>query len=55
MSNLQLIERLCEMLDEATEIIRSQAELLTAHGIETGTGELEEQRGALLREIEKSV
>lgn len=55
MSNLQLIERLCKMLDEAQEIIREQAALLAAHGIETSDGKLEEQRRALLTEIEKSM
>lgn len=55
MSNLQLIERLCRLLDEAQQIIREQAELLDAHGIVTGNGELEEKRRAVLTEIEKSV
>ena len=48
MSHLQIIERLCRMLDGAQEVIRKQAELLAMHGIETDSGELERQRQQLL-------
>ena len=54
MSNLQIIERLCGMLNAAQEIIRQQAELLELHGIETDIGELEDKRAALLKDIELS-
>ena len=55
MTNLQLIERLCRLLDEAQQIIRDQAALLAAHGIETEPGALESQRARLLEGIEKSI
>ena len=48
MSNLELIQRLCCMLDAAQGIIREQAEILAMHGIETDTGELEQRRSTLL-------
>ncbi len=54
MSNLQIIERLCTMLDAAQEIIREQAELLAQHGIETDDGTLERERAKLLSDIELS-
>lgn len=53
MSNIQIIERLCQMLDEAQRIIRFQAELLAMHGIETDNGTLEAERQALLEQIER--
>jgi hypothetical protein len=53
-SHLQIIERLCRMLDGAQEIIRKQAELLAMHGIETDSGKLERQRRELLADIERS-
>ena len=52
MSNLEIIASLCNMLDEALEIIKVQAEILTAHGIETYSGRLEEQRQKLLEKAE---
>lgn len=55
MSNLELIEKLCGMLDEAQEIIRAQALLLQMHGIQTDDGDLEDQRTKLLEEIENSI
>ncbi len=55
MSNLQIIERLCRLLDEAQGIIREQAALLAMHGIETDDGEIERRRGELLGEIERSI
>lgn len=55
MSDLQIIDKLCQMLEEAQQIIKSQAELLAMHGIQTGSGELEEKRTALLCEIERSI
>lgn len=48
MTNLATIAILCEMLDEALEIIKAQAEILSAHGIETYGGRLEKQRENLL-------
>lgn len=54
MGNMELIERLCEMLDTAQDIIRQQAELLNMHGIQTDTGGLEGRRQALLEEIEQN-
>ena len=53
MSNLQIIERLCRILEEACGIIREQAELLEMHGIATETGSIEQKRTALLEQIEK--
>lgn len=52
-SNLQIIESLCAMLDEAQKIIREQAALLDMHGIHTDGGALEQSRAALLSEIEQ--
>lgn len=54
MSNLQLICALCEMLDQAQQIIREQAALMAMHGIETDDGGLEESRARLLDRIEQS-
>lgn len=54
MSNLQLIERLCRMLDDAQQIIREQAALLEMHGITTDDGGLEKKRSDLLAEIEET-
>lgn len=53
MSNLQIIEQLCRMLEEACGVIRQQALLLDMHGIRTDDGTLEKQRAALLERIEK--
>ena len=53
MSNLQIIESLSRMLEEACGIIREQAELLEMHGIATETGSIEQKRTALLEQIEK--
>jgi len=55
MSNLELIARMSVMLEEAACLIREQAALLSQHGIETTTGNLERQRAKLLEDIEKSV
>lgn len=55
MSNLQIIEKLCEMLDSAQAIIREQAALLAMHGIESDAGEIEHRRAELLAEIERSI
>lgn len=55
MSNLELIQRLCCMLDAAQGIIRQQAEILAMHGIESNGLELEKQRAGLLEEIEDRV
>lgn len=54
MSDLQIIERLCKMLDEAQRIIREQATLLAMHGIETDGKLLGEQRQRLLDEVERT-
>lgn len=53
MSHLQIIERLCRMLDEAQSIIRRQEALLTLHGIQTDSGDLEAARRKLLCDIEQ--
>ena len=55
MSNLQIIERLCQLLEIASSVIREQAEILAKHGIETQDGGLEEKRTRLLEDIEKSI
>lgn len=55
MSNLELICRLCDLLDRAQQIIREQAALLDMHGIQTDTGEIERRRTELLAEIERSI
>lgn len=55
MSNLQIIERLCLLLDMAQDIIRQQAGLLAQHGIESDSGGLEAGRAALLCDIETSI
>lgn len=55
MSNLQIIERLCALLDGAQNIIKEQERLLALHGIETDAGELEDRRAALLEDIELSM
>lgn len=55
MSNLELIERLCGLLDVAQKIIKEQAEMLAMHGIETDSGEVERQRAELLDVIERSI
>lgn len=54
LSNLQIIERLCNILDTAQMIIREQADVLAQHGIETDGGELERKRSQLLEDIEGS-
>lgn len=55
MTTLQIIERLCSMLDDAQEIISEQARLLEMHGIHTEDGRLEEMRDELLRAIKSEV
>lgn len=55
MSNLEMIQRLCELLEQAAREIRIQAELLAMHGIETDDGGLEERRTKLLEDIENSI
>lgn len=55
MSNLQIIERLCQLLEIASGVIQEQAEILAQHGIETGDGGLEEKRAKLLEDIEQSI
>ena len=52
MNNLQIICRMCEMLDQAQRIIRRQAEILDMHGIKTEDGELETKRAQLLENID---
>jgi len=54
-SNLEIIQRMCEMLDTAQRVIREQAELLAQHGIVTDDGGLEEERTRLLTDIENSI
>ncbi|MEG1515964.1 MAG: hypothetical protein RSD95_13840 [Clostridia bacterium] len=55
MSNLQIINRLCLMLDQAQAVIREQAALLAMHGIETDDGGLEAKRVRLLTDIENGL
>ena len=55
MSNLEILDRLGRMLDDAQQIIREQAQLLAMHGIETSGGDLEEKRTQLLKDIEGSI
>ena len=55
MSNLEIIASLCSMLDDAQRIIRAQAEILSAHGIETADRRLEEQREILLDRMERGL
>ena len=55
MSNLEVIQRLCAMLDAAQGVIRAQAEILAMHEIESEGGELESRRQALLNDIEMTV
>ena len=52
MSNRESIASPGNMLYEALEIIKVQAEILSAHGIETYSGRLEEQRQKLLEKAE---
>ena len=54
-SALELIERLCNMLDAAQKIIKEQAAILAEHGIETDSGEIERRRAELLDAIEHSI
>ena len=54
MSHLEIIERLCRMLDDAQNIIREQAALLEMHGITTDDSGLERKRSDLLAEIERT-
>ena len=53
MSNLQIIEALSRMLEEACGIIRQQAALLEMHEIKSVDGSIERERAALLERIEK--
>lgn len=51
MSNLQIIERLCTLLEDASRIIKEQAGLLELHGICTETGDFEKNRKEFLDAI----
>jgi|GEM_PF-409768 len=56
MSNLELILRLCQLLDGAQDIIRRQAEIMAMHGIDFEDGsEIKEGRKRLLEDIERSI
>ena len=55
MSMVVIIASLCSMLDEAQRIILAQAEILSAHGIETADRRLEEQRESLLDRMERGL
>lgn len=48
----QIIDCLCRMLTTAVIIIKKQAEILAMHGITTESGELENDRQALLKQME---
>lgn len=52
MSHLEIIERLCVMLQHAEDIIAEQAKILEAHEITTYDGRLERERTKLLEDIE---
>lgn len=54
MSNLKMIQNLCELLDMAANIIREQAEIMAQHDIRTDDGGLEQRRDELLEMIEKN-
>lgn len=54
-SNLEIIRRLCELLDNAQEIIKAQAEILEQHGIRTESGDIERQRQQFLTDVENTV
>lgn len=54
MSNLEIIDRLTRMLDDAQDIIRAQEILLEQHGIRTELGDLERERADLLKRIEET-
>jgi len=54
-SNLEIIRRLCLLLDVAQEIIAEQAEILEQHGIRTDSGELEGKRQQFLTDVEKTI
>lgn len=54
MSNLELIERLCGIVGEASDIIREQDALLRMHGIVgEGTTEIERRTTELLEAVER--
>lgn len=56
MSNLELILRLCRLLDGAQEIIKRQAEIMAMHGIDFEDGsEIKAGRERLLEDIERSI
>lgn len=55
MTTLQIIERLCSMLDDAQEIISEQARLLEMHGIKTDTGSLEKRCDQLVEGIRRGI
>lgn len=55
MSNLELIDRLCGLLDVAQQIIREQGAILAQHGIDTDGGEIEARRAELLAKIEQTI
>lgn len=55
MSNLELIERLCALLDAAQSIIREQAAMLEMHGASDASGDLERRRAALLADVESTI
>ena len=52
MTGMQEIGLLCQMLHEAVDLIKEQAQLLAMHGIITDGGELEGRRERLMREGE---
>ena len=52
MSNLQIIEKMSLMLEQASGIIREQEALLCQHGILTAGEEFEKHRQKLLEDIE---
>ena len=53
MSNLIMIQRMCDLLEIAARVIREQAEVIAQHGIETCDGGMEAERTKLLAEMEE--
>lgn len=53
MTNSQMIERLCTMLENALDIIQEQAKVLAMHGITTHAGTLEGKREKLFIQASK--
>ena len=55
MNALQIIERLCRIIDEAQEIIAEQERLLDMHGIRSEDGRFEAKCDELVERIRSEV